>query len=46
MVILGAILMIVMIFLPQGLFVGLARGLRLALPRRRERPAASGDRIA
>ena len=46
MVILGAILMIVMIFLPQGLFVGLARGLRLALPRRRERPATSGDRIA
>jgi branched-chain amino acid transport system permease protein len=46
MVILGAILMAVMIFLPQGLFVGAVRGLRLALTRRRERPAASGDGAA
>ena len=46
MVILGAILMAIMIFLPQGLFVGLARGLRLALTRRREPAAASGDEVA
>ncbi len=46
MVILGAILMVVMIFLPQGLFVGLARGLRLGLARRRERRAAAGDEVA
>jgi branched-chain amino acid transport system permease protein len=46
MVILGAILMVIMIFLPQGLFVGLTRGLRLALARRRARPAASGDDVA
>ena len=46
MVILGAILMVVMIFLPQGLFVGLARGLHRGLARRRERRAASGDAVA
>jgi len=46
MVILGAILMVVMIFLPQGLFVGLTRRLGLALARRRARPAASGDDVA
>jgi branched-chain amino acid transport system permease protein len=46
MVILGAILMVIMIFLPQGLFVGLARGLRLALTRRRNRTVASGDGLA
>jgi len=46
MVILGAILMVIMIFLPQGLFVGVARGLRLALTRRREPAAASGDDVA
>jgi branched-chain amino acid transport system permease protein len=46
MVILGAILMVIMIFLPQGLFVGLTRRLPLALARRRARPAASGDDVA
>ena len=46
MVILGAILMVIMIFLPQGLFVGLTRRLRLALARRRGQPAASGDDLA
>ena len=46
MVILGAILMAIMIFLPQGLFVGLAQGLRLALARRRAQPAASGNGVA
>ena len=47
MVILGAILMVVMIFLPQGLFVGLTRRLGLALARRRARPTASaGDDVA
>lgn len=45
MVILGATLMAVMIFLPQGLFGGLAQGLRLALARRRAR-AAPGDELA
>ena len=46
MVILGAILMVIMIFLPQGLFVGLTRRLRLPLARRRAQPAASGDDLA
>jgi branched-chain amino acid transport system permease protein len=46
MVILGAILMVIMIFLPQGLFVGLARGVRAALARRRARATASGDEVA
>jgi branched-chain amino acid transport system permease protein len=46
MVILGAILMVIMIFLPQGLFVGLARGLRLALARRGQRRVASCDGLA
>jgi branched-chain amino acid transport system permease protein len=46
MVILGGILMVIMIFLPQGLFVGLARGLRLALARRRGRLAGPGDGTA
>ena len=46
MVILGAILMVIMIFLPQGLFVGLTRRLRLALAQRRARPAAAGDDVA
>jgi branched-chain amino acid transport system permease protein len=46
MVILGATLMAVMIFLPQGLFVGVARGVRLLLARRRERPVARGDEVA
>jgi branched-chain amino acid transport system permease protein len=41
MVILGAILMTIMIFLPQGLFVGLAQALRLALARWRGPPTAS-----
>jgi hypothetical protein len=35
-----------MIFLPQGLFVGLAQGLRRGLARRRERRAAPGDEVA
>jgi hypothetical protein len=38
--------MVIMIFLPQGLFVGLARGLRLALARRRARLAGPGDGTA
>ena len=46
MVILGAILMVIMIFLPQGLFVGLTRGVRAALARRRARAAPSGDEVA
>jgi branched-chain amino acid transport system permease protein len=46
MVILGAILMVIMIFLPQGLFVGLARGVRAALARWRARATASGDEVA
>jgi branched-chain amino acid transport system permease protein len=43
MVILGAILMAIMIFLPQGLFVGLRQGLQHALARRRA-PAVAPDR--
>ena len=46
MVILGAILMVIMIFLPQGLFVGLARGLRAALSRWRGGRATSGGEVA
>ena len=46
MVILGATLMAIMIFLPQGLFVGLARGLRAVLSRWRGGRATSGGEVA
>jgi branched-chain amino acid transport system permease protein len=46
MVVLGAVLMTIMIFLPQGLFVGLAQLARLALARRAAAPERSADGAA